>query len=129
VSFYKTPFGARNRYQFAVVPAGGRATVYLFTNWGQDFRAFIERVGVGPAQLPWNLVSIIWLIDGECVEEFNWQLHTVNQPKQFYSHQFIARRRIEWIGINNDVVPHVFEVLCDGMLVMLPTSARRYNVV
>lgn len=95
---------------------------------GQDFRAFIERIGFGPATLPWDRVRFIWQIDGETVEEFNWQLHLVNVPKQFYENPFVARRRIEWIGVNNDVNPHVFHVLCDGMLVMKPSAKARYRV-
>ena len=52
MSFYKVPFGAGNRYQYANVPAGTTVVIYLFTNWGDDFIAFIEQVGIGPDSLP-----------------------------------------------------------------------------
>lgn len=124
--FYKIPFGTY-RYQFVNIPAGATAVIYFFANWSEDFRAFVERVGFGPAALPWNLVQFVWEIDGETVEVFNYQLAAVTNPKQFRDH-YIARRQIVWRGVNNDVLPHVFEILCDGMLVMKPSAKVRYRV-
>lgn len=128
MSFYKVPFGSGNRYQFVTIPAGGTAIIYLFRNWGQDFRAFIDKIGFGPDALPWNLVQFLFEVDGETVEVFNYQLASVKKPKQIPHEPIIARTEIVWRGINNDVNPHVFEVLCDGMLVMLPAAKVRYNV-
>lgn len=127
MSFYKTPFGANNRYQYATVPAGSTVVVYLFTNWGQDFRAFIERIGFGPKCLPWDKLRFIWEIDGEVVEEFDYQIAEVKKPKQF-SDPYIARREIVWKVVNDDTEEHICEVLCDGVLVMKPKSKARYNV-
>lgn len=127
MSFYKLAFPAGTRYQFVTIPAGATATIYAFRNWGQDFRAFVDKVGLGPDALPWNLVRFIWSHDGEVVENYNYQIASVRKPKQFED-PYIARTEIVWLGVNNDVVPHVFEVLCDGKLVMLPASQLRYGV-
>lgn len=127
MSFYKVAFPAGVRYQFVTIPAGVTATVYAFRNWGQDFRAFVDKVGFGPDCLPWNLVRFLWFHDGELVEDYNYQIASVKKPKQF-SDPYIARKEIVWQGINNDVVPHVFEVLTDGKLVMLPEAKVRYHV-
>ena len=127
LSFYKVAFPAGVRYQFVLIPAGATATIWVFRNWGQDFRAFVDKVGFGPDALPWNLVRFLWFHDGELVEDYNYQIAGVRKPKQF-SNPYIARKEIVWQGINNDVVPHVFEVLCDGKLVMLPEAKVRYRV-
>ena len=127
VSFYKVQFDAGRRYQFVTIPALSRAIIYRYSNWGQDFRAFVSKVGLGPDALPWNLVEFLWFHDGELVENFNYQIASIRKPKQ-YADPFIAKREIVWEGINNDVLPHVFTVLCDGMLVMLPASKARYGV-
>lgn len=124
--FYKIPFGTY-RYQFVNIPAGGTAIIYFYANWGEDFRAFIERVGFGPAALPWANVLFTWEIDREVVEVYNYQLANVTNPKQFRDH-YVARREIVWRGTNNDVLPHIFEVLCDGMLVMKPKAKVKYRV-
>lgn len=130
VSFYKVPFEAAKRYQYAAVAPGATVVIYRYTNWGQDFRAFIERIGFGPDSV-WetvaDLVRLIFLIDGEVVEEYNYQIASVKKPKQF-GNPFIARREIIWKAVNNDTVTHIFEVLCDGMLVMKPEAKARYNV-
>lgn len=127
MTFYKVPFEAGKRYQFATVPAGATMVVYAFRNWGQDFKAFIRRIGFGPDTLPWDLVNFIWEIDGETVEVFNYQIASVKKPKQFRE-PFIAKKEIVWKVVNNDVNPHVCEVLCDGMLVMKPKAKVRYGV-
>jgi len=116
---YKTPFPAGMKYQYATIPARSRGTVYRFTNWGMGFRAFIDQVGIGPDCLPWNLIHFIWLVDGGAVEDFQYQISPVNSPKH-YDPPLVAHRIIEWIGINNDVLPHTLEVLTDGQLVMKP---------
>jgi len=128
MSFYKVPFPAGLKYQFVTIPAGQTATIYTFTNWGQDFRAFIDKIGFGPDALPWNLVLFQFFVDGELVEQYNYQLAGVRKPKQIPSEPIIARREIVWVGINNDILPHVFQVLCDGLLVMLPEAKVRYGV-
>ena len=114
----QTQFDANTRYQFVQIPAGGRATIYVYGNWGTSFRAFIDQVGNGPTLLPWDRVLFLWYIDGRVVDTFNYQIAKVKLPKHFEP-PFVARQSIRWEGINNDVVPHVFEVLCDGMLVKL----------
>jgi len=123
LAIYKVPFGANIRYQWAQIPAGGRGVIYTFTNWGDNFRAFIDQVGIGPDDLPWDDIHFLWMIDLGPIDDFQYQIAPINEPKHFEP-PFVARRIIEWIGVNNDVVPHVFEVLCDGVLAMKPT--RRY---
>lgn len=125
MSFYKTPFGAGNRYQYANVPAGSRIVVYAFRNWGSDFNAFIDQIAIGPDSLPWDKVRFLWIIDGEIVEVFNYQVGKVNKPKHF-DEPYIAKREIVWEVENNDTIDHLCEVLCNGMLVMKPTSKVRY---
>ena len=128
MSFYKVPFPPGQKYQFVTIPAGQTATIYTFTNWGMDFRAFITKIGFGPNALPWNLVLFQFYDDGELVEQYNYQLASVRKPKQLDLEPIIAKKEIVWVGVNNDVLPHVFEVLCDGILVMLPTAQARYGV-
>lgn len=127
MTFYKVPFEAGKKYQFAEVPAGATLVVYLYRNWGNDFRAFIDKIGFGPKCLPWNELCFLWLIDGEVVERFNYQVAEIKKPKQL-SEPYIARKIIEWKVINNSSEAHYCEVLCDGMLVMLPSSKVKYNV-
>lgn len=127
VSFYIVPFEAGRKYQFVEIAPGATGIIFAFRNWGQDFRAFIERVGFGPDTLPFGDVLFLWEIDGETIERFNYQLASVKKPKQF-DEPYIARREIVWRGINNDVNPHIFEVLCDGKLVMTPKARVSYNV-
>lgn len=127
MSFYKVPFGSRNRYQYANCPAGSTTVVYVFTNWGQDFRAFVDQIGIGPKCLPWDKLKFIWEIDGEVVEEFNYQIGRIERPKHF-NNPYIARRKIVWKVVNDDTEDHICEVLCNGMLVMKPKSKVRYNV-
>lgn len=128
MTFYKVPFDSGKRYQYATVPAGQTLVVYAYTNWGQDFIAFIDKIGFGPKCLPWEELNFIWEIDGETVEVFNYQIAEVKKPKQFYNEQYIARKEITWKVRNNSSEAHICEVLCDGMLVMKPESKVRYNV-
>lgn len=126
MGFYKVPFGAGNRYQFADVPAGATVIVYLFNNWGNDFRAFIDKIGFGPKCLPWEQdLRFIWLIDGEVIEIFDYQIAEVRKPKQLDT-PYIARKEIEWKVINDSDEVHYCEVLCDGMLIMKPSSKVKY---
>lgn len=128
MSFYKVPFGAGNRYQFADVPAMSTVIVYLFNNWGHDFRAFIDKIGFGPKCLPWARsggLRFIWLIDGEVIETFNYQIAEVKKPKQLDT-PYIAKKEIEWKVVNETSEAHYCEVLCDGVLVMKPSSKARY---
>ena len=127
ITFYKVPFGANNRYQFANVPANSTIPVYVFGNWGTDFRAFINQIGIGPSSLPWDKVRFIWLIDGETVEVFNYQVGRIPRPKHF-ADPYIAKTTIEWRVRNEDTIDHICEVLCNGMLVMKPEAKARYNV-
>lgn len=119
MSFYKVPFGSGNKYQTMSVAPGATVVVYTFSNWGDDFRAFIDKIGFGPSTLPWDRLKFIFEIDKEVVEEFNYQLAPVTRPKQFRE-PYIARREILWKVVNDDTETLEVEVLCDGMLVMKP---------
>ena len=129
MSFYKIPFGAQVAYQFALVPAGQTVVLYRFGNWGFDFRAFIERIGLGPYCLPWGPdgIQFMWEIDGETVEVFNYQIAEIKNPKQFFDY-YVAKVEIIWRVVNNSDDDHYCEVLCDGMLVMTPSARRKYRV-
>jgi len=113
----QVPFPPNTRYQTIVIPAGGRATIYFFGNWGTGWRAFIDQVALGPDALPWNLIQFLWFIDGGAVDTFQYQIAPINMPKHFEP-PFLARNNIRWDGINNDPVnAHLLEVVCDGILV------------
>ena len=127
VTFYKVMFPVGVKYQTLAIAPGVTATVYIFRNWGQDFRAFVERIGIGPDDLPWNRVRFVWKIDGEIVEDYDYQIAGIRKPKQF-DEPFVARTEIVWEITNDDTETHVFEVLCDGSLVMKPESKVRYGV-
>lgn len=128
MSFYKVAFDANRKYQFALVPAGTTVQVYTYGNWGVDFRAFINKIGFGPKCLPWELLNFLFIIDGEVVERFNYQIAEIKKPERYDDHPYIARSSINWRVENNSAVDHFCEVLCDGMLVMKPTSKLRYHV-
>lgn len=101
--------------------------VYRYRNWGQDFRAFITKIGFGPKCLPWDEMWFIFEIDGEVVERFDYQLAEIKKPERF-ADPYIARKEILWKVINDSENDEYCEVLCDGVLVMKPESKVRYNV-
>ena len=100
-------------YQFATVAAGESGTVFSM-NVPKGNKAFIKNTGNS-----WFIKTYLnWRVDGELVEKVERRIASVNSPRG-ETPPIIAIGTIEWVAVNNDAYPHVFEVLQDGIFVPL----------
>ncbi|GAH63043.1 unnamed protein product, partial [marine sediment metagenome] len=115
------PFQDDKVYQFTTIAPGAYGVVYSYDNneWPRTgsvpFVAFIRRVGCN-----WFAnTRYYWRIDGQLKELVQRVIGSpagpTNSPMNL-SDPLIAYEKIEWVAYNGDTVPHVFEVLNDGVL-------------
>ena len=97
------------QYQFATILAGGNGQVYLIENPQPDLLMGIV-TEVGNNWFPNTYLE--WRTD-YIPKTVNYVVGLVQNPKEF-DRGIAFEKRVEWVAYNNDIVSHVFEVLCDG---------------
>lgn len=107
-------FSPTRIHQWRNIPAGGSGVVYEYKV--EPLVAFIHYVGCN-----WFPNTYYrWEIDGGDLKETVQRIignsaAPISEPTRLEK-PVVARRGIRWVAYNNDIVPHVFEVLNDGVL-------------
>ena len=105
-----TGFPSQARYQTLTIAAGERGRVYYFPITG-GYTAFIRSVAnAWAANTYYN-----WLVDGELIEKVERAIAALNSPLEIKP-PIIAKRSIEWYGVNESGASVVFEVVMEGEL-------------
>jgi len=106
---YGVSFDSNRKYQYATVPAGASAVVYVYPiPWG--FTGFIDQV----ANSWYPNTYLLWFAP-TLVEKVQRVIGQIDAPKH-YDPPIVAESEIRWVAYNNDIVDHVFQILCDGVL-------------
>lgn len=102
-----------NPFQEKTIAANSKAVVWEMNRINGT--AFIKKVGI---TLPNSNCKFQFLVDGQSVEEgdITHQIGQINQPEN-YDPPLVARKKIQFIGINDGATEEKFEVVCHGFII------------